>query len=162
MIKKSYTVYVKSCLFYAVYTQGYKENLTMAFKKTYREMNTQMNIANLVDVTFALLIIFMISAPLMSQGVKVDLPKVDSKNIEVKDCIHVSIDRRRKIFIDEKKISLFKLEKEFKYLFPGPETPVVLNADRHIPYGFVVQVMNILQKSGVEKMSFLTELPEKN
>lgn len=120
-----------------------------------------MNVANLVDVTFALLIIFMITAPLMSQGVKVDLPKVKAKNIEIRETIRVSIDKRRKIFIDGQKVALFDFEKEFSAIFLSPETGVILNADRRVPYGFVVEVINALQKSGVEKLSFLTEQPPK-
>jgi biopolymer transport protein ExbD/biopolymer transport protein TolR len=133
----------------------------MAFQKTKRGLYSEMNITNLVDVIFALLIIFMITAPLMSQGVKVDLPKVDTKNIEVQDALHISITYDRKIYINEKKVSLYQFEREFRVAFPGRETAVVLNADRRVPYGFVVEIINSLQKNGVEKLSFLTELPAK-
>ncbi len=131
----------------------------MAFKRTSRSLNTEMNITNLVDVTFALLIIFMVTAPLMSQGVEVDLPKVDAKNIEVRQTVRVSIDRRRKIYIDDDKVTSFNFEKEFLKIFTSPKTPVILNADRRVPYGFVVEIINKLQKVGVVKLSFLTELP---
>lgn len=133
----------------------------MAFRKSSRSVYSEINITNLVDVTFCLLIIFMISAPLMSQGVKVDLPKTDAKNIEVREALRVSITKKRQIYIDEEKVSFFEFEKEFRKVFSGPQTPVILNADRHIPYGFVVEIINSLQKTGVEKLSFLTELPLK-
>jgi len=133
----------------------------MAFRRSTRTVNAEMNVTNLVDVTFALLIIFMITAPLMTQGVKVDLPKVDAKNIEIRETIRVSITRKRKILINEQKVSLFDFEKEFLKIFRSPETTVVLNADRRVPYGFVVRIINSLQKTGVEKLSFLTELPHR-
>lgn len=131
----------------------------MAFRKTARDISAEMNIANLVDVTFALLIIFMIAAPLMSQGVKVDLPKVEAENMEEREALRVSIDRQRKIYIEERNVTLFNFEKAFREEFWGPETPVILNADRRVPYGFVVEVISLLQKNGVQKLSFLTELP---
>ena len=133
----------------------------MAYRRATRAISTDMNITNLVDVVFALLIIFMLTAPLMTQGVKVDLPQTDAKNIDVLEALDVSVNRKREIFIKERKVSLFEFEKEFRDQFKGPQTPVVLNADRHVPYGFVVEIINLLQKIGVEKLSFLTELPSK-
>jgi biopolymer transport protein ExbD/biopolymer transport protein TolR len=133
----------------------------MAFRRSSRNLATEMNVANLVDVTFALLIIFMITAPLMSQGVKVDLPKVEAKNIEVRDAVRVSISKSRKIYIEDQQVSLFAFDKEFRTYFSNPDMPVILNADRLVPYGFVVEVINKLQKIGVVKLSFLTELPAK-
>jgi len=131
----------------------------MAYKRSSRTGYTELNITNLVDVIFCLLIVFMITAPLMSQGVKVDLPKVNAANIEEREAIRVSIDRKRRIFIDEDQVSLFSFEKEFRQVFTSAKIPVVLNSDRVVPYGFVVEVINKLQKLGVERLSFLTESP---
>jgi biopolymer transport protein ExbD len=79
----------------------------------------------------------------------------------VRECVRISIDRQRKVFIDDDEVSLLGFEKELRRVFPGPGTPVILNADQRVPYGFVVQVINTLQKVGVEKLSFLTEMPPK-
>ena len=133
----------------------------MAYKKSTRTGYSDLNITNLVDVIFCLLIVFMVTAPLMTQGVKVDLPKVNAANIEEREAIRVSIDRKRNIFIDEDKVSLFAFEKEFRQVFTSAKTPVVLNSDRVVPYGFVVEVINKLQKLGVERLSFLTESTQK-
>lgn len=133
----------------------------MAYKRSTRTGYSDLNITNLVDVIFCLLIVFMVTAPLMTQGVKVDLPKVNAANIEEREAIRVSIDRKRNIFIDEDKVSLFDFDKEFRRVFTSAKTPVVLNSDRVVPYGFVVEVINKLQKLGVERLSFLTESTQK-
>jgi len=131
----------------------------MAYRRIARSGYSEMNLTNLIDVVFCLLIVFMLTAPLMTQGVKVDLPKVEAANIEEREAIRVSIDRKRRIYIDEDQVSLFDFEKEFRQVFSSAKTPVVLNSDRVVPYGFVVEIINKLQKLGVARLSFLTETP---
>ncbi len=127
-------------------------------KSRRRKTISELNITNLVDVTFALLIIFMITAPMMTQGVQVDLPKTDSENVEVKESIQISINNRSEIFINQKRISLLEFDKEFKRVFGNRlEIPVFINADKKVPYGLVVRVISFVQKAGVVKLGFLTE-----
>ena len=89
----------------------------MAYRRIARSGYSEMNLTNLIDVVFCLLIVFMLTAPLMTQGVKVDLPKVEAANIEEREAIRVSIDRKRRIYIDEDQVSLFDFEKEFRQVF---------------------------------------------
>lgn len=119
---------------------------------------SELNITNLVDVTFALLIIFMITAPMMTQGVQVDLPKTESENVEVVQSIQVSINARNEIFIDQERISILEFRRRFREVFRGrTNIPVFINADKKVPYGLVIRVISEVQNAGVVKLGFLTE-----
>lgn len=119
---------------------------------------SELNITNLVDVTFALLIIFMITAPMMTQGVQVDLPKTESENVEVVESIQVSINARNEIFIDQERISILEFRRRFREVFRGrTNIPVFINADKKVPYGLVIRVISEVQNAGVVKLGFLTE-----
>ena len=123
---------------------------------------SELNITNLVDVTFTLLIIFMIAAPMMTQGVQVDLPKTDSDNVEVNDYIQVSVNKRNEIYIDQQQVSLVNFRKRFRESFAGrAEVPVFVSGDRRVPYGLMLRVISEIQNAGVVKLGFLSEpLPE--
>jgi biopolymer transport protein ExbD/biopolymer transport protein TolR len=122
-----------------------------------RHVISELNLTNLIDVVFALLIIFMITAPMMTQGVQVDLPKTESENVEANESIQVSINNRNEIFIDQQKVSLVDFRREFKEVFIGrTDVPVFVNADRKVPYGMVIRVISELQNAGVVKLGFLT------
>ena len=119
---------------------------------------SELNITNLVDVTFALLIIFMITAPMMTQGVQVDLPKTESENVEMVESIQVSINARNEIFIDQERISILEFRRRFREVFRGRmNIPVFINADKKVPYGLVIRVISEVQNAGVVKLGFLTE-----
>ena len=92
-----------------------------------RKAIADLNITNLVDVVFTLLIIFMITAPMMTQGVQVDLPKAEAENVEVNDYIQVSINGRNEIFIDQERINLVDFKKRFRQVFASRiKTPVFI------------------------------------
>jgi biopolymer transport protein TolR len=123
-----------------------------------RQMISDLNLTNLIDVVFVLLIIFMITAPMMTQGVQVDLPKADSDNVESNQSIQVSINGRNEIYIDQNKVSMVDFRREFKETFSGRiEIPVFVNADKKVPYGLVIRVISDIQKAGVVKLGFLTQ-----
>lgn len=122
-----------------------------------RHTISELNLTNLIDVVFALLIIFMITAPMMTQGVQVDLPKTESENVESNQSIQVSINNRNEIYIDQQKVSLVDFRREFKDIFVGrTDIPVFVNADKQVPYGMVIRVIAELQNAGVVKLGFLT------
>jgi biopolymer transport protein TolR len=123
-----------------------------------RQIISDLNLTNLIDVVFVLLIIFMITAPMMTQGVQVDLPKADSENVESNQSIQVSINGRNEIYIDQNKVSMVDFRREFKETFSGRiEVPVFVNADKKVPYGLVIRVISDIQKAGVVKLGFLTQ-----
>ena len=119
------------------------------------------NITNLVDVMLTLLIIFMITAPMMTQGVQVDLPKADADNVEVNDFIQISINGHNEIFIDQERTNQVDFKRRFKEVFANrTKVPVFVNADKKVPYGLVIRVIADIQSAGVVKLGFLT-LPTK-
>ena len=128
-------------------------------KRRKREQVSNLDITNLVDVIFALLIIFMITAPMMTQGVQVDLPKAESEAVESDDkLIQISITKENLIFIDDKEVTLQEFSGAFKSRFNNDaDTPVFINADKTVPYGIVVGIIGNVQKAGAIKLGFLTE-----
>jgi biopolymer transport protein TolR len=129
----------------------------MRRKRNKRPLMPDLNITNLVDVVFTLLIIFMITAPMMTQGVQVDLPKTNSQNVEVSDAIQVSITGRNEIFINQEQTSLLEFQRRFREVFSNRlDIPVFINADKKVPYGLVIRVIADIQKAGVVKLGFLT------
>jgi biopolymer transport protein ExbD len=117
----------------------------------------ELNITNLVDVILTVLIIFMITAPMMTQGVQVDLPKTDSENVEANQSIQVSINARNEVFIDQERVALISFKKRFREVFAGRKNiPVFVNADKKVPYGLVIRVIADIQNAGVVKLGFLT------
>lgn len=126
-------------------------------KRRRRQVISDVNLTNLIDVVFALLIIFMITAPMMTQGVQVDLPKAEAENVEVDKSIQVSINSKNEIYIDYEKVSLLDFKKSFREVFAGDKNvPVFVNADAKVPYGLVIKVISEIQSAGVVKLGFLT------
>ena len=122
-----------------------------------RRVVSELNITNLVDVTFALLIIFMITAPMMTQGVQVDLPKAEADNVEVDESIQISINSRNEIFIDQDPVQFGDFDKSFRAKFANrKDVPVFVNADKQVPYGLVIKIISFVQNAGVIKLGFLT------
>ena len=122
------------------------------------KVNAELNLVNIIDVIFAILVVFMITAPLATQGVKVDLPKAKAGGIEEKKAVHVTITREREILIDETASSARAFEKDFRAAFDGdPETAVMIHADRAVPYGLVVELVAAVQRQGGARIGFLTD-----
>jgi biopolymer transport protein ExbD/biopolymer transport protein TolR len=126
-------------------------------KDRQRQMISDLNLTNLIDVVFALLIIFMITAPMMTQGVQVDLPQTESENVESNESIQVSITNDGEIYVDHEPVSLVEFRKRFAEVFSGrSDVPVFINADKRVPYGLFVKVISEVQNVGVVKLGFLT------
>lgn len=124
-----------------------------------RRLSADLNLTNLIDVIFALLIIFMITAPMMTQGVQVDLPKADAENVETnEEVLQVSITGKNEVYINDDMVPLNKFGSSFTNRFAGRvEIPVYINADESVPYGIVIRVIAMVQRAGVVKLGFLTE-----
>ncbi|MCL2100855.1 MAG: biopolymer transporter ExbD [Fibromonadales bacterium] len=120
-----------------------------------KSLNQEMNLTNLIDVVFAILIVFLISAPLMSQGIKVDLPDAESPTLEQKKMLKVSITKDEEIFIGEDRVYIDDFNEIFKSRWEN-EAPVVINADESVNYGIVMKVVSLVQLAGVKQLGFLT------
>ncbi|WP_298771614.1 biopolymer transporter ExbD [uncultured Fibrobacter sp.] len=124
-----------------------------------KELKQEMNLTNMIDIVFAILIVFIISAPLMSQGVKVDLPKAEAPTMEQEKLLKVSITKNEELYIADMMVDFGSFNNVFKSLWNG-EMAVVINADEDVNYGLVMKVVTQVQKLGVTKLGFLTMNPK--
>jgi biopolymer transport protein TolR len=124
-----------------------------------RQLMSEINVTPFVDVMLVLLIIFMVAAPMMTQGVDVNLPKTESKNIKTSDePLMLTVNREKQIFLENHKIPLESLEIKIKKIFENRRNKeVLLRADKDIPYGFVINVIASVKKAGIEKLGMVTE-----
>ncbi len=122
----------------------------------------EINVVPLVDVMLVLLIIFMVTAPMMVQGLDVKLPETDSGALKQSDeLLILSVTRDGRIYLDEFQVPLEGLDAKLKNILARkPGTRVYLRADREVPYGVVVKVLAQTRKAGVENLGMVTE-PEK-
>jgi biopolymer transport protein TolR len=139
-----------------------------AAHKGKRRLMGEINVVPYIDVMLVLLIIFMITAPLLTQGVKVDLPKAAAEAIAPQsDPLVVSIDAQGRLYlnlggtqkqpIDDQTL----LVRATAALRRAPERAVLVNGDHAVSYGRVVQAMVLLQQAGARKVGFLTDPPRK-
>ena len=131
---------------------------------------SEINVVPYIDVMLVLLVIFMITAPLLSQGVKVDLPKVPSKLLQTeqnKEPVIINVDATGNFFINygedqDKPITAEDLANRVNALLKyQPGIPVLVGSDASVPYGRVVGLMALLQSAGVPSVGMITEPPEK-
>jgi len=133
-----------------------------AYRKRRKKLMSDINVVPYIDVMLVLLVIFMITAPLLSQGVKVELPKAAAKPVENQDreTLVVTVDRTGQYFLDDRRISPEDLRKKVAAILRlRPETPVLIRGDRQVDYGQVVKAMTLLQAAGAPSVGLLTEPP---
>jgi len=116
------------------------------------------NITNLIDVCMALLIIFMITAPLMRSGLEVDLPRAQAAAPQVESGIIVMLTAEGKILVNDQPISARAFTGVLKTMLAGhPHRPVFIKADRRAPYGAVVEIIGQLKEMKVDQVGLVTE-----
>lgn len=122
----------------------------------------EINVTPLVDVMLVLLIIFMVTAPMLSMGIDVNLPKVKSKSVDVaEEKLVLTINESKEIFLNKTKMPLGELNAKLEAIFSNRvDREIFLRADKNVPYGFVVEVMAEVRKAGVDKLGMITEPPE--
>jgi biopolymer transport protein TolR len=132
----------------------------------------EINVVPYIDVMLVLLIIFMITAPLLTEGVKVQLPKANARAIPpemMKDSkpIILTINEKAQLFLNyntpvDEPLDAASVEKQAAaVLRRAPETVVLVRGDYRVAYGEVVGAMTILQRAGADKVGFVTQSPEK-
>ena len=131
-----------------------------------RKLMSEINVVPYIDVMLVLLVIFMVTAPLLTQGIEVELPKAGAEPIESaadKLPLIVSVDKAGNLYLsvgdDEDKPSNAKeiVAKVGAILRNSPETPMLIKADREVEYGYVVGAMVLLQQGGAENVGFVTD-----
>ena len=124
---------------------------------------SQINVTPLVDVMLVLLVIFMVTAPMMQQGVQVNLPKAEAKSMAPKeDTLVVSIEKSGKTSINSSEVASDQLKDKLSAMLAGrSKREVFLKADSAVPYGEVVKIMAQIKGAGVERLGMVTESPER-
>ena len=144
----------------------------MAQVKRGRKIMGEINVVPFIDVMLVLLIIFMITAPLLAEGIKVELPKAGARPIPpemLKDAkpIVLTVDSAGRLFLnhggkEDEPIDAATVEaRAAAVLRRAPETAVLVRGDYRVAYGEVVSAMTILQRAGASKVGFITQPPER-
>ncbi len=129
----------------------------------------EINVVPYIDVMLVLLVIFMITAPLLTQGVKVELPQADAEPLsaEVDNPVVVSVNAEGDLFIDigegkndplDDETLMTRVAAVLKY---KPKTPIMLRGDRNMDYGRVVEVMVLIQRAGAPNVGLITDIRER-
>lgn len=140
--------------------------MSMNTRKNKKKPMAEINVVPYIDVMLVLLIIFMVTAPLLLQGVQVDLPQANSSPAsQQEEPLIISVDAEKNYYInigeDEKKRKLLKdiSAQVAKVLRVKPQTPVLVWGDKNVPYGTVVELMTRLQNAGAVSVGLVTEPP---
>lgn len=132
-------------------------------KRSRRSPLSEINVTPFVDVMLVLLIIFMVTAPLMTVGVPVNLPKsqANALNDNVEPLI-ITIDAKGEIYLQDINLPLEGLVTKIKAVLAGKsDTRVFIRGDAQISYGRIVEVMGTLTSSGIDKVALMAQLPER-
>ncbi|MBK5101806.1 MAG: protein TolR [Desulfobacteraceae bacterium] len=124
-----------------------------------KKFMSDINVTPFVDVMLVLLIIFMVTAPMMMQGVEVNLPKTTTRHIKTtEDPLILSVNKNREIFLENRRIALDDLQRKVQKIFENRrEKEVLLRADKEVPYGFVIKVIARVKRAGIDKLGMVTE-----
>ena len=140
----------------------------MARTRSKRRPMSEINVVPYIDVMLVLLIIFMVTAPMLMQGVKVDLPEASADPVENQDSepVIVSVDGSGKLYLnlgsnEEQVLSLATIKDRVAAIIRrSPDKPVLIWGDQAVPYGEVVTVMVALQEAGAPSVGLVTENPQ--
>lgn len=133
--------------------------MSMGGHNDHRSMMADINVTPLVDVMLVLLVIFMVTAPMMQQGVQVNLPKADTKAMTpAEESVVVTVDKSGKTFINKDQIPAGELRTRLSAIFVSrAKKEVFLKADAGVPYGEVVKAMSDIKGAGIERLGMVTE-----
>lgn len=121
-----------------------------------KQVLSEINVTPFVDVMLVLLVIFMVTAPLLQQGIDVNLPKAKGKEMPSEERITLIVKKGSMIYMNDNPVSLTEMGKKLRAL-SSSNPNVFLKADKDVPYGFVVEVMGEIKEAGIEKLGMITE-----
>ena len=121
------------------------------------ELLADINVTNLVDVTTMLLIIFIMVAPMIEQGIDVTLPTAEPKRIDVGEVMTVSVAANGRVYLEGQRVSVDELRSRLTDIHTAmPDVPVLLKADQELSYGRVVEVMDVVRGVGITRLALAT------
>ena len=119
---------------------------------------SEINVTPLVDVMLVLLIIFMVTAPMMKSGIGVNLPKAETESAPAEEGPILTITGENYIYFGDTLINQFLLEDRLKAYFSGMEEKIIfVKADENVPYGYVISILDIINKAGIDIVGLVTE-----
>jgi biopolymer transport protein TolR len=120
---------------------------------------SEINVTPLVDVMLVLLIIFMVTAPMMQSGIEVNLPSAETRANPSSGGLILTVTKDRYIYMENQITNLFLLESRIKSYFLGKDKKIVfLKGDKDVPYGFMIDLMDILKKAGIETVGLIVDI----
>ena len=135
----------------------------MAFESGQRgQFASQINVTPLVDVMLVLLVIFMVTAPMIQQGVEVSVPRVKASALPGKEeQFVVSITRNEEVYLNDTRLGLDQLTEKLQAIAAvRPDREVFVRADEQVPYGVVIKTMAAIKAAGIENVGMVTEMPQ--
>lgn len=121
-----------------------------------RRALSDINVTPFVDVMLVLLVIFMVTAPLLQQGIDVNLPKAKGKDMPQENRINITVKKGGLIYLNDNQITMKELHSKLSAMSKiNPD--VFLKADKDVPYGFVVELMGEIKDAGIDKIGMVTE-----
>lgn len=121
-----------------------------------RGVMSEINVTPFVDVMLVLLIIFMVTAPLLQQGIDVNLPRAKGKDMPPEERVALVIKKDMKVYMNDSPVSMADMRRKLQAV-SKMNPKVFLKADKDVPYGFVVEVMGEIKEAGIEKLGMVTE-----
>ncbi len=131
----------------------------MKLRRIRKSSISLVDLAPMTDMVFQVLLFFILSSSfIVEPGIKVNLPKSQTSELQVQQKLIITVDKDQQIFVDNKPVSLESLEDKLKLMLPYySEKIVVIRADKTVPHGLVVKIMDIAKISGAQKLAIATE-----
>ncbi len=122
----------------------------------------EINITSLADVSITLLVIFIITAPMMTPGIDVNLPRTDASLPHDEEGITITVKENRDVFIDNERVDTVSFEASLKSLLAAkpPGIIVYLRADKNVDYGYIIEIVGRMRKAGVKELGLVAEIPQ--
>lgn len=118
---------------------------------------SEINVTPFVDVMLVLLVIFMVTAPMMQTGIGISLPQAETESAPAEEGLTLTITEDKYIHIENSVINQFLLEQKLREYFFGKEKKIVfIRGDENLPYGFIMHILDITKKAGVEQVGLVT------
>ena len=123
---------------------------------------SEINVTPLVDVMLVLLVIFMVTAPMMQSGIQVNLPTAETRTNPSAGGLVLTVTKDRYIYMQDRNLNLYLLESQLRNYFHNREKKIVfLKADKDVSYGYIISVMDVIKKAGIETVGMIVDKKEK-